>query len=301
MKKNLWQIAIAAFAMYTPMAYSSVETEELCVEPDHYLSYEFNSLLGLPTGTVSLRDQFIGGTGDPAAFEAFTLGAAVRLLNPATKYHLGKIHRPESPNNHYVAISISSTTLDDIPEQEVLVFNQFGNHTFTIFSGAEVDADDTDLTLAGGDPVLQLLVPSVKGACPGGECAFACDDCFPDGDHYLCYELSTEDDICPANARFDDQFIKNRVVEDLIPRRLCTPVDKTFNGVTSFADQSETNHLLCYEISNGRNIPTHLVNLLNQLGQQRGWVRVNDEVCVPSTKVVTVPPVTPGAGLLSSL
>lgn len=282
MNKMLAAIAMG-ITLYPTIALSNNETEAICLEPDHLLSYPIDSSTILPTGLVTLNDQFI------TTPTSFTLVDAIRLLNPATKRHNQRTTNPQRPNTHYLSISLDD--VDGIPNilrQTVQVYNQFDSHTFTIDEIAPTDLELDE----GGDPILTLLVPSTKGACHNGNCtlenSLSCSDCFPGGDHYLCYDLDEEEaGVCSGNAIFRDQFVRNRGVNTLTPTRLCNPVTKTFNGVTDVPTFVETNHLLCYEI-NPLNISAKIVHLLNQFGQQDGVVTVNNEVCVPSAKVATL-------------
>jgi hypothetical protein len=289
MRTKVGHLAMATLAVIcTGSAFSFVETEELCVEPDHFLSYPFNPLpSSVLTGEIGLRDAFIEVIEDDGGA---LLGPLVGLLNPAIKWHNGKISRPNRPNTHYLAVAVGLPIGVTLPTVELLTFNQFGTRTFTTEDFVDIDGEG-----GGVQPLVSLLVPSVKKACEGGSCGLAdllaCDDCFPDGDHYLCYDLLPQDECCSGNARFEDQFIKNRIIEALSPVRICNPVDKTENGVLFEANHEETNHLICYDVGD-KNISTRLVHLLNQFGQQAGWVRTNNEVCVPST-TIDVTPIAP--------
>lgn len=275
MKKRMGSLAIAALAI---VCTDPVFSQDRCVESDHLLSYEYDSITELfSLGPVTLADQFMGGS------ETMAFDEVERILNPATKFHKGKIDKPSRPNTHYVAFSVLPDGFGFSFVTEVRVFNEFDRRTLQIPS----DLVTNDL----GDPIgLELLVPSVKKACPDGNCSSPCrgDNCFPTGDHYLCYLLDLDDDFgrCPANARFADQFLDSRIIDELVPTRICNPVDKTFNGVTTLSNRAETNHLMCYGLSDKRTDP-RFVRTLNQLGEQSGIVEINDEICIPSTKVIT--------------
>lgn len=252
------------------------DTGEPCEEPDHFLSYPFNTLIELPERTVNLDDEFIDESN-------FTVGNGLRLLNPATKYHRGKILKPETPNTHYIAVEVTpEDVLDFLPNRDLLVFNQFQTHTISIPDDLVIGDDD--------NPVMELLVPSVKESCPGGDCVGDdCDGCFPDGDHYLCYELDGEENHCPFGVlSFKDQFINSRLVDRIVPKRICNPVRKTFNDESTSFNGAETNHLVCYEVLR-KSIPLRLITLLNQFGEQKGFVRHNEEICVPSTELILPP------------
>lgn len=275
----------SSMALVLPMllahgAHSLVETEEQCLEPDHFLVYQFDSLSD--TNSIPglfLNDRFIGGDDLPSEFTPFGLVEAEKLLNPAKKIHQGKVSKPAHPNTHYVSYSLENPEEVDLLDREVNVFNQFGNYGFFIAD----EEEDSDLQLNGdGDPILHLLVPAVKGVCPGGS-PTGSDDCFPDGDYYLCYDLIPQE-TCSSEARFKDQF-DNRIVENLVPIRLCTPVDVGIQFLRR-ANRIASNHLLCYSV-NEDTIQPRVVDLLSQLGQQNGVVRISDEICVPSTMVVT--------------
>jgi len=247
---------------------------EHCVEPDHFLSYPIDSLIRLPRRVVNLDDQFIQPTD-------FDLRKAVRLLNPAIKIHDGQINKPQRPNTHYLAIIVTPREDINLDEEETewLVFNQFRKHKLNIPD--DLIEDDN------GDFKIELLVPSVKKACPAGDCiGDNCDDCFPDGDHYLCYKIDVEESRCPiGDVSLSDQFIDDRIIDQLIPKRFCNPVRKIFNGETTIAQNEETNHLVCYEVET-HETPERFIEVLNQLGEFKALVNENDEICLPSTKVI---------------
>jgi hypothetical protein len=251
-----------------------VPTGERCVEPDHFLSYPFSSPSVLPEGLANLDDQFI----EPIDV---VFGDIQRLLNPATKIHNGLEIKAGKPNTHYLAVGITvSQNVPVIANRQFAVANQFGRFTLNVPDDLVVGDD--------GSPVLELLVPSLKSACPGNDCIKeSCPNCFPDGDHFLCYELTddVEQNRCPiGDVQFNDQFLNNKIVDSLVPKRFCNPVKKTFNSQVSAASSEATNHLVCYE---GTSTSTAIrsVKMLNQLGLQEGSVEINDEICVPSRKI----------------
>lgn len=266
MTKKKTVLTVVLLTMFSAITiYAESEAKERCVEPDHYLAYPYPLTRGLPTDSFGLTDQFTTGT-----FSFATLPRGL-LLNPATKWHDGKRSDPVRPHTHYLSALITSTAFvtDFFP---VSVFNQFGNYSFS----------EDDFSPVG----YRLLVPSLKRACPEGDCNLqataSCPGCFPEGDHYLCYDLLDQSEVCSTKARFKDQFITKRVVESLVPTRFCNPVTKVFNGQSFVANNVDTNHLLCYSIED-KNISPRLVDVLNQFGEQSGLVRENNEVCVPST------------------
>ena len=251
-----------------------INTGERCVEPDHYLSYPINSSSVLPDETVNLDDQFIEPTN-------FVFRDIRRLFNPATKIHNGVESKADRPNTHYLSVRVDSlqhVSFEDDANGSFSFSNQFGKLTINI---------PGDLALGGDrNPLLELLLPSLKSACPEGDCTGnICHNCFPDGDHYLCYELVNMDpNECPiGDVLFDDQFLRNRIVDSLIPTRICNPVKKTFNNQVSNASSEPTNHLVCYEVDQ-QSTPSRIVKTLNQLGLQDGVVEINDAICVPSSK-----------------
>ena len=252
---------------------STIAKEDFCSEADHYLSYPFDSSASFANlDGVTLDDELF------ASPEDFSIVNATRLLNPAIKWHYGRVD-PKRPKTHYLALSLEPDDgiLNFSNISGVKVFNQFGTNEINIPGDLVLDDD--------GNPGLTLLVPSVKRACPNGNCAIELEaggKCSPEGDNYLCYELNVLGE-CLVDAVFKDQFTQ-RSVDQLLPKRLCNPVAILPNGISLLAND-ERNHLLCYEVSS-RSIPNKLVDLLNRFGIQRGLVRTNDEVCVPSSEVV---------------
>jgi hypothetical protein len=83
--KTVGRLALSMLVMCSVSATSRVDKEDLCEEADHFLSYPFDSSVSLANlDDVTLDDEF---TASP---ELFTIVDAIRLLNPATKWHRGK-------------------------------------------------------------------------------------------------------------------------------------------------------------------------------------------------------------------
>lgn len=276
MKKILVSLAATLMAMtYTARVFSE-SVEDICIEPDHFLSYEIDAASDFFVPGILVIDEFM------AEAEPTDLSSVQRLLNPAIKFHEGEITKPVHPTTHYVAVNASVTGFTFSLIQEIMVFNQFEKRTIDIPGDLLLDDE-------GSPAGLQLLVPSLKTACPRGDCSQPCEGsgCFPDGDYYLCYPLLPDEvDVCSTHARFNDQFQKNRLVENLVPTRFCNPVTTTVSGVTFGADRAATNHLLCYAAGQKRIDPRY-VQTLNAFGEQTGVVEVNNEICVPTTSVPT--------------
>lgn len=277
--------------------------DELCYEPDHYISYDLNlSSIFNPISGIILADQFLNIV--PAADGiSFTEGTWIagenqvfKLLNPSTKWHNGDRVKPREPNTHYVSFDLTyvPNVDDDITDIPTLrngnfkVFNQFGTFNLTIdFNALGVAQPDNNVSSTGLND-LTLLVPSSKKACGSGNCIqdfnTSCDDCFPEGDHYLCYPIVEQCNV-DTQGRLEDQFQKNRLFDRLVPSRICNPVAKTINGNADSFHDEETNHLMCFTMGTKYLNPPRLVHLLNQFGEQTGFVEHDNEICVPSVKV----------------
>lgn len=286
MKKLASHLGLAALALfYTAQAISfdMPIAEGECHEPDDYLSYPLEAVKdNLPSPIVfSLVDQFFPtgvtintGTGIGGGFTFTPVG----LLNPSIKWHNGKKFSPKRPNTHYTIFDITSPgPIAVTPTRDLIAFNQFGTFRFDTTAFATGEA--------------QLLVPSAKEACLNQnlETGSSCDDCFPEGDHYLCYILAT--DLCPVDTqgRLEDQFQKNRQFDHLVATKFCTPANKTYNGNTESSNQDESNHLMCFSIGQKFLQTPKFVKLLNQFGELSGLAESDQEICVPTTKIDVTP------------
>jgi hypothetical protein len=199
---------------------------------------------------VNLVDQFETTAADVAKPKA--------LCPPANKNGEGVLDDVTHEEAYQIKPVVKHT-----PRTNVQVIDQFGTlHVNT------VKAD-------------RLLVPTNKGL---GSAPPAVSGTV---DHYSCYKVK----ITPGTAKLAPgtqatvatQF-ETRVYDVKKPRRLCTPVNKNGEGVTS-----SIAHLMCYQVKAASGQPKHAkvvgqIHTLNQLGSGQLDTVKESELCVPAEK-----------------
>ena len=108
-------------------------------------------------------------------------------------------------------------------------------------------------------------------------------------DHFKCYDVK----VTPGRPKFPkgiqatvvDQFNQPKVYDLKKPTRLCTPVDKNGEGI-----KNEAAHLMCYQAEPAKGQPKHIpvtgIGVNNQFGPERLDTIKEEELCVPSTKIL---------------
>lgn len=99
------------------------------------------------------------------------------------------------------------------------------------------------------------------------------------GEHYLCYNGEYSGTFKPVNVKLADQFMTWGTAVVRV-ERVCTPVSKNGSGIFD-----KRIHLVCYNIKPGKPAG-RIVEMANQLGQQRFSVGKPTMLCVPSYKKV---------------
>ncbi len=123
-----------------------------------------------------------------------------------------------------------------------------------------------------------ILVPTAKGLDLNGPPP---DLPVTDVDHFQCYQLVKGKEMPPTKGvtlHLKDQFL-DRGFTIRAPVRLCAPVEKIHDGVTTPIQHPEK-HLMCYKLG----LVSHKVGvrLTNQLGSEEKRTEKADELCVPS-------------------
>ncbi len=234
---------------------------------DHYLSYKAKQPKDTDKFekiTVTLSDQF-------ETDALYTVDKPDRLYNPVQKTHDGTITEITDEISHYVGYKIKTPKGDEKFEKvtDVLVTNQFGDII--------VDVKKAKL----------LLVPSAKDhiATP--------DPLDPvTVDHYKCYDVKVTKDTPKFEklivSLYDTNFEITQDFEIKKPKYLCTPVQKTHDGITTPINDEE-NHLLCYDVKKLKDAPKfekRNVFTNNQFGPEELKVDKQEELCVPSIKTL---------------
>lgn len=212
---------------------------------------------------VALDDQFESAT--------YTVEKTDRLYNPVQKTHDGIITGITDFESHYVGYKIKTPKGEPKFDKvtDVLVTNQFGDII--------VDVKKAKL----------LLVPSAKN-----------HDTTPDVlnpvrvDHYKCYDAKETKHTPKFEKRvvslYDPNFEITQDFEIKKPKYLCTPVQKTHDGITTPITDDE-NHLLCYDVKKLKDAPKfekRNVFTNNQFGSEKLKVEKQEELCVPSIKTL---------------
>jgi hypothetical protein len=275
-----------AFLLSLALSHATRATQEItpfAFTPDHYLSYQI-MLHQQQTQKVFLRDQFIRGN--------FYVFSPFRLLNPSDKLHLlpdGTVNKIKirNPRLHYLAYEINWENPVPVTKQ-VHIKNQF---------------EESDITLVTYPD--RLLAPAAKhqyawqppntdptlGPDALSEGAKAILLPIPNGSHYLCYPLENLD-LSTVLAVFRDQFWSIEL-NRLTRTHLCNPVVKRHNNKVYETDIHDSeNHLVCYDIDPSAIFRKVLTR--DQFGTRTGYVYLNDEVCVPTTKTEFVPEIPCG-------
>lgn len=263
---------------------SSLTANGIVPFDNHYLSYELsignNSLI--KNKNVVLWDQFIGQN-TPLTYN---LVRAKWLLNPITKRHNGAVSGDYLRPVHYTGYLINPTSN---PAQNfdytVDVYNQFGSFVLNAFTPE------------------YLLVPSFKnrvpvvttGNGPTSPLTFASEverfeweaqqTILDEHNHYLCYKTNVIS-ASGQNGFLRDQF-RSRPFNELHTAHLCNPVNKSHDGRTFPIVDSEK-HLMCFDLGVKASFKSPVL-LANQFGRGYATTFIDDEICVPTSKVPRPP------------
>lgn len=233
------------------------QTSSIPVMPpaaDHFQCYETpRHSTTKPDVNVSLTDQF--GT-DPSV----RVVRATDLCAPVNK-------NDESPGAEnsprhlaiYVIDGVNNGAFDEV--DDVLVTNQFGEFLVDVVGKPD-----------------WLMVPTAKGLGVDPQPLAA------PGNHYLCHKIDVKEQppgLKQVTAQAIDQF-GSHVVRNLVPVRLCAPVDKNGEGIPD-----PDSHLLCFNRNKAGSLGLDDVRLVNQFfNMQAQAVELTrfQEFCVESQK-----------------
>lgn len=241
----------------------------LTIQPlDHYLCYKAKVTPGTgfqPPSPVNLVDQFGAGTAEVQKPES--------LCTPVEKNGEARVDQ----DTHLVGYQLKPQKAQHVGLEIRNQFHPAPNGTLFVDT---VKAD-------------RLLVPAAKSHVspppapnPAGH----------EVDHYKCYTVKRADGstFTPVqDVDLVDQFIEAQLPVakrfDLKkPTRLCAPVDKNGSGI-----KHPVNHLVCYQAKPVAGQPRHARQPGLYLADQFGAVRLDtvqdEELCVPSSKILPVP------------
>lgn len=222
----------------------------------HYLCYDVRETgFARPRG-VEVVDQF---DVDPKV----AIVEHAKVCNPVTKNGSA----PPTSSAHLVCYTIQG----DEPTASVRISNQFdrqrGNQDFGIGEAVEI------------------CVPSGKTADPRPPRPPPIP---ADLDHFKCYAPARRAKVESVPADLRDQFVpKGGGVAILSLRMLCSPADKSVDGVPKSKRKNPGAHLACYALTGFGQFEGRKVLIANQLEERRELNAVfADVLCVPSKKAV---------------
>jgi hypothetical protein len=217
---------------------------------DHYLCYKMKATTVFAPLSVNLVDQLE------------TTGAAVvkpkAFCPPADKNGEGVLDTVTHEESYQIKPVVRHTKRTNVE-----VIDQFGT--------LRVDTLRADRLLVPTNKGLGSAPPAVSGTV----------------DHYTCYKVKITAGAPKfpkgVQATVATQF-ETRLYEVKKPKRLCAPVDKNGEGVTSTLA-----HLMCYQVRAATGQPKHarvvgVIHTLNQFGAGRLDTLKEDELCVPAEK-----------------
>jgi hypothetical protein len=271
---------------------------------DHFVCYHVMQATPLPPlGTVKLIDQWSNTApgGGPLPIQV-TVGAAVKLCAPITKYHVYNgalfVYPVTHPTLHLTCYKITEKGTASNPVTSPKTFksdNQFNP------AGSPRTLSTQTLTATTKQTVTSLCLPSWKSLAtpvsPGEPLA--------DLDHYKCYKATETEPTgvsipgLPAQVFWQDQFADPAAglpqATVLKPTEFCNPTEKlvTINNTTTDTPiKNPSYHLTCFSIRTTANTPPP-VFVMNQfanatVGPQQLVLGTPYQLCAPSFKVYPI-------------
>jgi hypothetical protein len=220
--------------------------EPSCI--DHYLCYKAKPTSTFTEPTVTLVDEL--------ETTAATVQKLKALCAPADKNNEGVL----DPITHEASYQIK-TAVKHSRQLNVEVIDQFGT--------LHVDTVKPDRLLVPTNKGVGVAPPPVSGTV----------------DHYKCYKVKVTKGTLGfstgVQASVETQF-ETRVYDVKKPRRLCIPVNKNGEGITSTIA-----HLMCYQVKAASGEAKHepvigQIQTVNQFGSGTLDTVKEDELCVPA-------------------